>query len=180
MFNLDWIYLQKPSDSCLRCIKIDMWVRGNIFYNFWTGFVLNISGGDTRSIIWYQSSMYHHNKVVLDTCSTWVKKLSTYPTPPFWYGNCLMVPQHVIWNSDVYLYHLYDENCFNMNQNIENRCVFSINCTLISGVSTSGMDEANMFPVKYDQIPFTGVIIINRTTTGSLGMTISLTVFVFG
>ena len=82
MFNLDWICLQKPSDSCLGFIKIDMWVRGNIFYNSWTGFVLNISGGDTWSIIWHQSNMYHHNKVLLDTCSTCIKKLSTYPTPP--------------------------------------------------------------------------------------------------
>ena len=140
MFNLDWIYLQKPSDSCLGFIKIGTWVRGNIFYNSWTGFVLNISGGDTWSIIWHQSNMYHHNKVLLDTCSTCIKKLSTYPTPPFWYGNCLMVPQHVIWNPGVYLYHLDDQHCLNMNQNIENRSVFGIIYTLISDVSTSGMD----------------------------------------
>ena len=91
-----------------------------------------------------------------------------------------MVPQHVIWNPDVYLYHLDDQHCLNMNQNIENLSVFGIIYTLISDVSTSGMDQVNIFPVKYDKIPFTGVIIINQVTTGSLGMTVSLTVVVFG
>ena len=180
MFNLDLIYHQNPSNSCKGFIKIDTWVRGNILYNSWTGFVLNISGGDTRSIIWHQSNMYHHNKVLLDTCSTWIKKLPTYPNPPFWYGNCLMVPQHVIWNPDVYLYHLDDQHYLNRNQNIENRSVFSIICTLISDVSTSGMYKVNMFPIKYDKIPCTGMIIINQVTTDSLGMTVSLTVVVFG
>ena len=89
-----------------------------------------------------------------------------------------MVPQHVILNLCVDLYHLDDKHYSNITQNIENQCVFSIICMIISGVNTSELDEENMFPIKYDTIPFGSVFTINQVTTDALGATVSLTVVV--
>ena len=135
MINLYVKYHWNTSKSCLWSIKIDIWVWGYVFHKLWTGFVLIISGGDTRSNIWCQSTMYHHNKVVLDTCSTYPEKLSTHPTPPFLYKTSLVVPRHLIWDCEVDLYHVYDINCSNIWKNTQNTCV-SIFCIVFRGVST--------------------------------------------
>ena len=136
MFNLDLIYPQNPSNSCLGWIKIDMWVRGNIFHDSWTGFVFNLSGGDTRSIISSQSTMYHPQNIRLGTCSTRGKKPTTYLTPICWTNLVNWALSMLDWTYiTVYITQMIEFAPLWM-QYLQNRCILIIFCIVFSGVNT--------------------------------------------